>query len=30
VLLIPVGLPSVDAMVPKLEKKGFEQICSIV
>ena len=30
VLLIPVGFPSVDAMVPKLEKKGFEQICSIV
>ena len=30
VLLIPVGFPSVDAMVPKLEKKAFEQICSIV
>ena len=30
VLLIPVGFPSVDAMVPKLEKKAFEQICSIL
>ena len=30
VLLIPVGFPSEDAMVPKLEKKPFGQICSIV
>ena len=30
VLLIPVGFPYEDAVVPKLEKKSFEQICSIV
>ena len=30
VLLIPVGFPSENDVVPKLEKKPFEQICSIV
>ena len=30
VLLIPVGFPNENAVVPKLEKKSFEQICSTV
>ena len=30
VLLIPAGFPSEGAVVPKLEKKPFEQICSIL